>query len=261
MNMENERQRKIEQLSCSKEEEMLGKRIIDLDGICQKRHTEVYTQFLTEEEQTYCEMLLHMINSKCIMTGGYDNAQRKVVMLLPDEYYTDYDIPFAPLKIKHKENVGHRDILGSILGLGIERNILGDILVGKIESYVFVMKTMADYIVQSLLKIGRQQVEVSIVDISEVVFPEVKTEEINTTVASLRIDCIVAEGFRLSRENAKEAIKRQLVQINHKIIDSSSHNVKEKDVISLRGKGKIILECVSGTSKKDRIWIKILKYI
>ena len=80
-------------------------------------------------------------------------------------------------------------------------------------------------------------------------------------VASLRLDCIIAEGFRLSRETAKAAIEKQIVQLNHRIIGTPSQNVKENDVISLRGKGKIILESVSGESKKGRIWVKILRYI
>lgn len=259
--MSTEKQNKIGLLSRTKEEEILGRRLLDLDSVCQKRYTMISTQFLSEEEQAYCEMLFHMLDSKAELSGGYDGAQRKVIILIPDEYYENEELPFVPLKIVHKEEVGHRDILGSVLGLGIERSTVGDILVGKHCSYIFVIRNMADYIMQSLFKIGRQNVSVSVVSINDVAVPEAKTEEISTTVASLRLNSVVAEGFRLSREMAKDAIKRQLVQINHKIVESSSHSVKEKDVISLRGKGKIVLEAVTGNSKKDRIWIKLLKYV
>ena len=173
----------------------------------------------------------------------------------------DEEIPFVPLKIEYPVQVGHRDILGSILGLGVERNAVGDILVFKIDCYVFIMKDIAHYVEQNLVKVGRQNISIKEVGFDEVCVPEVKTEEINTTVASLRLDCIIAEGFRLSRETAKAAVEKQIVQLNHRIIGTPSQNVKENDVISLRGKGKIILESVSGESKKGRIWVKILRYI
>ena len=211
----------------------------------------------------YCETVFHLLDSHCRLLGGYDGAERCVAILLPEENYLleDEEIPFVPLKIEYPVQVGHRDILGSILGLGVERNAVGDILVFKSDCYVFIMKDIAHYVEQNLVKVGRQNISIKEVGFDEVCVPEVKTEEINTTVASLRLDCIIAEGFRLSRETAKAAVEKQIVQLNHRIIGTPSQNVKENDVISLRGKGKIILESVSGESKKGRIWVKILRYI
>lgn len=261
--MSKEKQKKTELLSHNKEEALLGRRMLDLDTLCQKRHCPTSTFFLTEPEQMYCETVFHLLDSHCRLLGGYDGAERCVAILLPEENYLleDEEIPFVPLKIEYPVQVGHRDILGSILGLGVERNAVGDILVFKSECYVFIMKDIAHYVEQTLVKVGRQNISIKEVGFDEVCVPEVKTEEINTTVASLRLDCIIAEGFRLSRETAKAAVEKQIVQLNHRIIGTPSQNVKENDVISLRGKGKIILESVSGESKKGRIWVKILRYI
>lgn len=261
--MSKEKQKKTELLSHNKEEALLGRRMLDLDTLCQKRHCPTSTFFLTEPEQMYCETVFHLLDSHCRLLGGYDGAERCVAILLPEENYLleDEEIPFVPLKIEYPVQVGHRDILGSILGLGVERNAVGDILVFKSDCYVFIMKDIAHYVEQNLVKVGRQNISIKEVGFDEVCVPEVKTEEINTTVASLRLDCIIAEGFRLSRETAKAAVEKQIVQLNHRIIGTPSQNVKENDVISLRGKGKIILESVSGESKKGRIWVKILRYI
>ncbi len=261
--MSKEKQKKTELLSHNKEEALLGRRMLDLDTLCQKKHCPTSTFFLTEPEQMYCETVFHLLDSHCRLLGGYDGAERCVAILLPEENYLleDEEIPFVPLKIEYPVQVGHRDILGSILGLGVERNAVGDILVFKSECYVFIMKDIAHYVEQTLVKVGRQNISIKEVGFDEVCVPEVKTEEINTTVASLRLDCIIAEGFRLSRETAKAAVEKQIVQLNHRIIGTPSQNVKENDVISLRGKGKIILESVSGESKKGRIWVKILRYI
>lgn len=261
--MSKEKQKKTELLSHNKEEALLGRRMLDLDTLCQKRHCPTSTFFLTEPEQMYCETVFHLLDSHCRLLGGYDGAERCVAILLPEENYLleDGEIPFVPLKIEYPVQVGHRDILGSILGLGVERNAVGDILVFKSDCYVFIMKDIAHYVEQNLVKVGRQNISIKEVGFDEVRVPEVKTEEINTTVASLRLDCIIAEGFRLSRETAKAAVEKQIVQLNHRIIGTPSQNVKENDVISLRGKGKIILESVSGESKKGRIWVKILRYI
>lgn len=261
--MSKEKQKKTELLSHNKEEALLGRRMLDLDTLCQKRHCPTSTFFLTEPEQMYCETVFHLLDSHCRLLGGYDGAERCVAILLPEENYLleDEEIPFVPLKIEYPVQVGHRDILGSILGLGVERNAVGDILVFKSDCYVFIMKDIAHYVEQNLVNVGRQNISIKEVGFDEVCVPEVKTEEINTTVASLRLDCIIAEGFRLSRETAKAAVEKQIVQLNHRIIGTPSQNVKENDVISLRGKGKIILESVSGESKKGRIWVKILRYI
>ncbi len=261
--MSTDKNKKVEQLSHTKEETLLARRLLDIDALCIKRYAVMSSAFLSETEIAYCEMLIHLFDSKCFFFGGYDGAERRVAVFLPDENYElDCDEQvITALELKHSSQVGHRDVLGSILGLGIERDVVGDILIGNEKSYVIVIKEIAPYILQNLIRIGKNNVSATEVPLSAIEVPERKTEEIFSTVASLRLDCIIAEGFRLSRENAQAAIKKQLVQVNHKIVESPSYNIKEKDVISLRGQGKIILDNIGTMSRKGRIRVSILKFI
>ena len=261
--MSSEKNKKVEQLSHTKEEALLGRRLLDIDALCSKRYAVMSSAFLSETEIAYCEMLIHLFDSKCFFFGGYDGAERRVAVFLPDENYEqdDDEQVITALEIRHSSSIGHRDVLGSILGLGIERDVVGDILIGNEKSYVIVTKEIVPYILQNFTKIGRNNISVSEVPFSSLEVPERKTEEIFSTVASLRLDCIAAEGFRLSRESAQSAIKKQLVQVNHKIVESPSYNIKEKDVISLRGKGKIILDSIGTNSRKGIIRVNILKFV
>ena len=261
--MATEKQKKAELLARDKDEALLGRRLIDLDTICAKKRGVVSTGFLSEAEQAYCEMLFHTLDSNVKFMGGYDNAQRCVAVLFWDDVYEldEDELPYNALKIEYSQKVSHRDVLGSILRLGIERSAVGDILVLDDRCYVFVTNQMCQYISQNLLKIGRQTVNVSEVSLGEVEIPEAQTKLISATVASLRLDSVVGEGFRLSREDAKNAVQRGLVSLNHRIVESASHSVAQNDVISLRGKGKIVINAVGNESKKGRIHIDILCYL
>lgn len=261
--MSSDRIKKAELLARDKDEALLGRRMLDLDNMCSKRRNTVCTGFLSESEQAYCEMLFHMLDSDVKFMGGYDNAQRCVAVLFYGEAYelSEYELPYSVLKLEYGAKVTHRDILGSILGLGIERSTVGDILVWDNKAYVFVIKEMAQYVERNLLRIGRQNVSVGIADIESVEIPEVKTEEIFATVASLRLDSVVGEGFRLSRDDAKIAVQKGIVSVNHRIVESASHRIRENDVISLKGRGKIVVESVGTQSKKGRIRINLLRYV
>ncbi len=261
--MSTEKRKKAELLARDKAEELLGRRLLDLDGMCSKRRSTMFTGFLSEAEQAYCEMLFHMLDSKVEFMGGYGNAQRCVAVLFFEDAYelVEDELPIVALRIDYNSKVTHRDVLGSILGLGIERTCVGDILVWDDCCYVFVTRDMARYIEQNLFKIGRQSVNVKALPIDEVEIPEAKTEEIFSTVASMRLDSVVGEGFKLSRDDAKSAVQRGLVSVNHRLVENASKEVHEKDVISLRGKGKIVIDAVGGESKKGRIRINILRFL
>ena len=107
--MSKEKQKKTELLSHNKEEALLGRRMLDLDTLCQKRHCPTSTFFLTEPEQMYCETVFHLLDSHCRLLGGYDGAERCVAILLPEENYLleDEEIPFVPLKIEYKIGRAH----------------------------------------------------------------------------------------------------------------------------------------------------------
>ncbi|WP_069997600.1 YlmH/Sll1252 family protein [Cellulosilyticum sp. I15G10I2] len=198
--------------------------------------------------------------------GGYEHAERQVLGFFPT-YDTNFVFPIGCLKIIVKTGIGkalsHRDFLGALLGLGLERDIIGDIIIKPFGAYLIIKKSMIDYITCTLTSIGKYQnielVEVSFSELElSVGSPQVK--EINTTVASLRVDSVASVGFGISRTSCTKLIQNDKAKCNG-ILISPQHFLKEGDIITLRGYGKIKLKQVNGTTKKDRLHICIEKYI
>ena len=152
-------------------------------------------------------------------------------------------------------------MLGSLLGLGIKRQKIGDIIVKEDKCDILLHKDVESYVLMNLFKVGKEKVRVNSIDLKDVIEPEIKYKDIFSTVASLRVDSVAAAGFGISRTKASELIKSGLLQINWEYTEDPSSEVKEGDVISLRGFGRIRLEEVRGNTKKGRISIHILRFI
>lgn len=251
---------KIKALAQDKDEALLGARFIDLDQLAQKRKSVVATGFLSQSEQAYCQMLHSYVKSRIFYYGGFDGAQRCMAMFLPEEWSEPDKSLIAILRVEYTGQLGHRDLLGSVLGTGIQRDAVGDILVGKDCSFVIVTEAICSYLLQNLRKVGRLPVTVKKIAESELEIPEILYKIEQGTVASLRLDGVIAEGFHISRDTAQEAIRRELVQVNHRIVSSASKLVRQGDTISLRGYGKMILEEIGGESRKGRIWVTFKKF-
>ncbi len=195
--------------------------------------------------------------------GGYDDAERTVAVFLPDYARLEDDNPLALLRIiqdGYKE-LSHRDYLGSLTGLGIKREMIGDILVRRDGADVIVLKKMADFLLLHYEKAGRVNLKVEIKPIEYLIIPEARFEEKRDTVASLRLDNVIASAFSLSRSSAAESINDGIVFINGLQCEKTDHLVKEGDKLVVRGKGKALLEIVGGVTRKDRTVIVIKKYL
>lgn len=197
--------------------------------------------------------------------GGYASAERKVMGFLIDEEVEEEDLPFTVLKITVKTGIGkdlsHRDFLGAILGLGITRSKIGDILIKPFGAYLIVMKDISEFITWSLTSIGRYtniMVEEAKFEVLEASLPQVKC--IETTVASLRADAVFATAFNLSRTSVSKLIQNDKAKCNG-ITVTLAAPLKEGDIGSLKGYGKMRLKTVNGKTKKDRLHITIEKYI
>ena len=176
---------------------------------------------------------------------------------------TEEDIPITILSITWSKSfsrkLSHRDFLGSILGCGIKREKVGDIILDEDRAYVACMSDISRYLLYNLNKVGSVAVSVS-----ETEAPQKKEEKVKviaSTVASLRLDSVIATGYGVSRAKAVEAVKSGKAKVNWEDTESVSREMKQGDIISLRGKGRIVLEEVAGTTKKDRIRITIKKYL
>ncbi len=204
--------------------------------------------------------------------GGYEDSERVVIIFLPD-YVDSVSSFFAenkeenPLKVirvskaKGSKELSHKDYLGSILGLGIKRELIGDILVFNDGADIVVMAGIAEFLAANYIKAGRTPLEASVLPIDEIREHQQKTEIKKDTVASLRIDNIVSSAFKVSRAGATEAIRQGVIFVNNLEVSKNDKPLKEGDKITFRGKGKVILEEIGGTSKKDRTRVTYLVYI
>lgn len=235
--------------------------------------------FLSPEEQSSASGFFRRNASQgAFLYGGYDEAERRMPVFMPDytgvsdedsliEYFRTYsdECPIRVLEISipavEKTAPGHRDYLGSLMGLGIKREKVGDIIVGPRGAQILVAEDMAEYLKDSLSSVGRVTVTTSISDITNLTPAEVKKEEREYNVSSPRLDNVVSAVFSLSRKTATEAITKGLVFVDGIQVMKPDRQMKEGEKLVLRGKGKAIYEGVSGTSRKGKEYIRVIKYI
>ena len=159
------------------------------------------------------------------------------------------------------EAPGHRDLLGSLMGLGLTREKLGDLLVSPQSCDVVVSPELVPFLVQSWTSAGRIKLSVSALELSQLLIPQQQFKALRDTVASLRLDAVTAVGFSTSRGRAAELIASGRVQLNHVECLKSDRTVVQGDVITVRGLGKCVLSEVGGLSKKGRTAITVLRYL
>ncbi len=247
--------------AASDEERLLLKKISDLVRRSEKEYSVLYSSFLTPAEQ--CLISDETEFSGIVgFDGGYEDAERRMCRVCTDEFQRDEGAPLVLLCCEMSDrnaDISHRDVLGSLMGLGIRREMIGDIMADGRTARFFCSKSVSEFIMQSLERIGKYKAVITIGDVSSL--PPPKTEKRTINVSALRLDCICAEGFGLSRTKAQELIRKSLVSINWRTELSPSRVVSEGEKISARGRGKLIVGSVSGTSRKGRIFLEIYNYI
>ena len=157
------------------------------------------------------------------------------------------------------EGISHRDFLGSLMSLGITRENIGDIVKKDDCCYIFLLSKMADYVSENFSSVRKSNVKNEIYAVGNIVV-EKEFENVKKSVASLRADAVIAAMFNLSRTDAAEAIKRGLVTLNYRELEATDKRLDEGDTLSLKGKGKAIIEKVGDFTKKGRLFIEIKKY-
>ena len=199
--------------------------------------------------------------------GGYPEAERQMLIFLPDyldeSSLTDNDGPMVCLRATFYEgdHPNHRDFLGALMGIGISRETVGDICVGKDSCDFFVTAEIAPYILQNLTGAGRAKLQLSQIPLTQVQIPESETKEIRDTVASVRLDSIISSGFRIARGTAAQYISAGKASVDGLPCEKPDKPIAEGSKISVRGLGKIKLKAIGNQTKKGRIAILIDKYI
>lgn len=246
-----------------KDDRLIISRAEDALRSAQNRHITKSVGFLNPHMRSL--ILKNIISTSDVKTffeGGYPDAERVMFICMPqyEEINPDDFISVIEVTGRDIKRLTHRDYLGSLMGLGITRENIGDILVGDEKSFMFVKPEIADYILLNLEKIGNCGVKLKRLCCSDAELPAPKINEIRATVASLRIDVIVATITNLSRAKTDELIKKGLVSINFEVVESVSKVLEAGALISIRGFGRAKIKEIGGITKKGKTVIIIEKY-
>ena len=241
------------------------KRIRELANLSYQRDIVTFSDFLNLNEQNIVNDRKNQIPGveiECF--GGYSQAERQMMAFHSDALAFPWEYPITCLKIQPKavrfsEELTHRDYLGAVLNLGIERSVIGDILIQDKIAWMFCHNKIADYIIDNLDKIRHTSVLIEKVDNPEHI-PEPSFQLITGTCSSVRLDALIALAFQTSRSSMVSFIEGGQVFVNGKLITSNGYEPKEGDIISVRKKGRFRYEGVTRQTKKGRNSVKLLRY-
>ncbi|MGN1092810.1 MAG: RNA-binding protein [Monoglobaceae bacterium] len=242
----------------NKEDKLILSRAEDAIDFAENKYQIKAVGFLNPHQRTLISRNIgNAYGCKCVFDGGYPDAERTVFVCCPE--YDEYDIDdiVSVIEVTGRElgGLSHRDYLGSLMGLGITRENIGDILVSESGAFIFVKGEIADYIVQNLNKIGRHGINTKVVKCSQAKIPEPKYKELQGTVPSERLDAIVAFVAGTSRSKACELIEKGLVCVNWEVTENVSAKVCEGDLLSVRGVGRSRIRSFGGLTRKGRLSI------
>ena len=256
----------IEKIAHSAEDKVLLAKLWDKINAGIRRNIPANTCFLSPRELELARFLFG--NEPGLYAfGGYKDAERKMLVYLPDYLEEDslYEegAPLVCLRATYfeKDELSHRDFLGALMGAGIARETVGDICVSKGSCDFFVMAEIAPYIQQNFLSAGRTKLHLDQIPLREAQIPEPEVKEIKDTLASLRLDSVISSGFRIGRSLASQYVSAGKAAIDGLPCEKPDKSVSEGMKISVRGLGKIKLVSVNGRTKKDRISVTIHRYV
>ena len=253
------------------EDKLLIAKLQDKIKHCKNRNKIVNTEFLNMHQQLVINKELERIKEKnYIITGGYEDAESKVLIIYPEkltEKIVQQNINSIIKAIKvelpneQKGKYEHRDYLGTIMQFGLTRERVGDIIVYKDKSYIIVLQENAEYIKDSLLVTSKfKKSKIEIIDIDEIEVKEKEFEEIKITINSPRLDNFVSEIAKTSRSETTKLIESELVSINCKVETRQSKTIEQGDVLIIRRKGKFIVHEFKNINKKRKQVVIIKKY-
>lgn len=259
----------ILKLAQNGEERLLLSHLLDKQRQAEQYMQPVGTYFLDLHQQNLCRRAMQAARvTRYDLQGGFEGAERRCALFLPD-YMEDAamlqpeDLPFVALRVGNTapRALTHRDYLGALMGLGIRREMVGDILVKEGGADLLVMGDIAPFVLQNLDKAGSAAVTCDRIPLDQLEVPQVKVKILRDTVPSLRLDAVLTVAFSLSRGDAADCIRRGLVQVDGSEMLKPDRPVEQGARIALRGKGKAILAQVGGQSKKGRTMIEVHKLI
>ena len=253
------------------DEDLIIGRIRELANLCYQRDIPTYSDFLNLNEQSIASQIYAQLPPVTIKAiGGFDvygeeieACERKIIAFLPQSRDLQLNPPInvlhiSPLNKKFSDDLSHRDFLGALLNLGIDRSLVGDIFINDNAGYVFCHSRISQFICDNLTRIKHTTVVATIGEFDADAC--IKTSSMSGTVASVRLDALLSLAFKTSRSSIIELIEGKCTFVNGKLITSNAYNPKDGDIVSVRGHGKFKYIGCSGVSKKGRIVVNIEKY-
>ena len=226
------------------------------------------TQFLSPAQRAALEPLLAASgHPRRLFHGGYEGAERTVCVFLPDWLETEewqaqdelaaIEAAFPPTGA----DLTHRDLLGGLMGIGLTRETVGDILMGGGAAQIVCLKEAAPIILSQFDQAGRYRLKLREIPLSGLAPAPAQVKVVHDTVSALRLDAVLASGFSLARGRAAEAVAAGRVSVNHRDCLKPDRPVVQGDVLTCRGLGKCVVKTAGGQSRKGRIIIEIERYL
>lgn len=243
-----------------KKDEILIKHLKELSDRAYSKNYTAFSEFLALDEIS--ELKNQKTSSSYTLFGGYENAERCVAGF-GDQVY-DFEFPIVcikaqPVQQKFADKLTHRDFLGMLMNLGINRNTIGDIIINDNIGYIFCLETISDYIIESANRVRHTTIKCEKVDtIPDFITKEPDSEEF--LVTSLRADSIVCAVYNLSRNKATQLFNQEKVFINSKTAYKESLMLKEEDRVTVRGFGKFIFCGRLRNTKKGKTVVEVKVY-
>ena len=262
-----EKSKLLDRCGAEGEDRLLLAKVLDRAAQAEERNIPACTDFLSPQQQMMAGDLLRLAGipeTAWLRQGGYQGAERNILLFLPD--WMEPETAEPPLRclraaFRPDDRLNHRDILGSLMGMGIVREKVGDILVSPESADLIVLDTVADFLLSSWNSAGRAKLTVTEIPAAHLHLPEVRCEEVRDTVRSLRLDAVCSTGFRMARGKAVDMISSGHVQVNWRPCTKADKLLTEGDTVSARGFGKFQLAVVGGVTKKGRTAIVVKRYI
>ena len=250
----------------NKEEQLLEKRLIELSNLAFSRDIVTFSDFLNLNELN----ILHrtpkdQFKARFETYGGYELAERQMVAFIPDALCYEWSYPFVcihavPQYPKYAEKLTHRDVLGALMHLGLDRSKIGDIVLLENDIYIFCSETISDFIMDQFTQIRHTMIRSSIIEDVSTLKVHPVFEEHDDMVASNRIDAIIARAYHLSRSEAAAYLTAEKVFINGRCITNCNQSCDNGDIVSVRQKGRFVFETDQSLSKKGKLRVRFMIY-
>ena len=257
-------------LAQNPDDRMLLASVLDKLETCRTRNYLTSTRFLDMRERALVQQAVRKAGAEheCVFWGGYTDAEHTCAVFFPD-YMTAHDVqnednsPVALLRAsKHDaDTLTHRDYLGALMGMQIKRDMIGDILVGPHGAEILVLREIAEFLLMNFGQVGRKYISLSLEPLSALQLPKVQQITGEGSIASLRLDSVIALVFSLSRSDAQAFIEKGLVFVNQQPCLKPGHDIDVGDRITVRGKGRAQVESLGGVSKKGRQFIRFVRSV